>query len=132
MIQLLSALHLMVAALLGGLPAAPQATPVASPIGRGPGFELPTGTRADRARPIGALRCTRPAGRWAEAHVEVFARGRVVILPPGIGIARPRRQVGATVVRGRCSYPLHTADPTGVVGFRPGRRLTLGDLFAVW
>jgi hypothetical protein len=122
--------RLLVAALLGTAPHA--AGPVASPIGRGPRFELPPGARSDRGRPIGALRCGRSGGAWAAAHVEVFALGRVVILPPGIGVATPRRQVGAAVRSGRCTYPLRTLDPTGVVRFRPGRALDLADLFAVW
>ena len=62
----------------------------------------------------------------------MFALGRVVIIPPGVGVARPRLQVGAAVSGGRCSYPLRTTDPTGVIRFRPGRGLTLGDVFAVW
>jgi hypothetical protein len=55
-----------------------------------------------------------------------------VILPPGIGVAAPRREVGAVVRSGRCAYPVRTADPTGVVRFRPGRGLDLADVFAVW
>ncbi|HEX3328625.1 MAG TPA: hypothetical protein VHS27_01820 [Gaiellales bacterium] len=125
-------LRLVAAALLGGAAPAHQAAPVATPIGRGPAFELSTGARADRGAPISGLRCTAAAGRWQDAHVEVFARGRVLILPPGIGVARPRHAVGATVTGGRCSYPVRTTDPTGVVRYRPGRALRLGDLFAVW
>ena len=33
---------------------------------------------------------------------------------------------------GRCSYPVRTTDPTGVVRYRPGRGLDLADVFAVW
>jgi hypothetical protein len=120
--------RVIVALLAGGL----QTAPVATPIGRGPAFELGTGARADRGAPIGAMRCTSAAGRWQEAHLEVFARGRVVIVPPGIGIARPRRQVGAAVRAGRCSFPVRTTDPTGVVRFRPRRGRSLADVFAVW
>src|SRR5579871_1842303 len=125
--------RLLVAALLGAAhhPAAPTG-PVATPIGRGPRFELVPGQRADRGEPIGALRCGRAGGAWDEAHIEVFAAGRVVLLPPGIGVATPRRQVGAVVRSGRCVYPARTADPTGVVSFRPGRGLDLADVFAVW
>jgi hypothetical protein len=127
-----AALRLLAAALLGGSAPTHQPAPVATPIGRGPAFELVTGARADRGVPIAGLRCRAAAGRWEDAHVEVFARGRVVILPPGIGVARPRRAVGAAVSGGRCSYPVRTTDPTGVVRYRPGRGLDLGDLFAVW
>jgi hypothetical protein len=125
-------LRLVAAALLGGAVPAHQTAPVATPIGRGPAFELSTGARADRGAAIAGLRCTAAAGPWEDAHVEVFARGRVLILPPGIGVARPRQAVGAAVRRGRCSYPVRTTDPTGVVRYRPGRGLRLGDLFAVW
>jgi hypothetical protein len=124
-------LRLLAAALLGAAPAH-RAAPVATPIGRGPAFELSTGVRADRGAPISGLRCTAAAGTWRDAHVEVFARGRVLILPPGIGVARPRHAVGAAVTGGRCSYPVRTTDPTGVVRYRAGRHLRLGDLFAVW
>jgi hypothetical protein len=127
-----AALRLLAAALLGGVAPAHGPTPVATPIGRGPAFELATGARADRGAPVAGLRCTAAAGRWGDAHVEVFARGRVLLLPPGIGVARPRRAVGAAIRGGRCAYPLRTTDPTGVVRFRPGRGLELGDLFAVW
>jgi hypothetical protein len=127
-----AALRLLAAAILGGAVSGHGPAPVATPIGRGPAFELPTGARADRAAPVAGLRCTAAAGRWEDAHVEVFARGRVLLLPPGIGVARPRRAVGAAVRGGRCAYPVRTTDPTGVVRYRPGRRLDLGALFAVW
>ena len=53
-------------------------------------------------------------------HIELFARRRVVIVPPGIGVG-PRG----------CTYPLRTTAPTGVVHVAR-RGLTLGDLFRVW
>jgi hypothetical protein len=53
-------------------------------------------------------------------HVELFARRRVVIVPPGIGLG-PRG----------CTYPLRTTVPTGVVHVAR-HDLTLGDLFRVW
>jgi len=125
-------LRLVAAALLGAAVPAHQTAPVATPIGRGPAFELSTGARADRGAPIAGLRCAASASPWQDAHVEVFARGRVLILPPGIGVARPRHAVGAAVRGGRCSYPVRTTDPTGVVRYRRGRGLRLGDVFAVW
>jgi hypothetical protein len=126
-----AALRLLAAALLGAAPVHGPA-PVATPIGRGPAFEPGTGARADRGAPVAGLYCAAAAGRWQDAHVEVFARGRVLLLPPGIGVARPRQAAGAAIRGGRCSYPVRTTDPTGVVRYRPGRDLTLGDLFAVW
>jgi hypothetical protein len=52
------------------------------------------------------------------AHVEVFAKRRVAIVPSGIG-------------RGpECWYPASTTAPTGVVLLTGPQRL--GDLFRVW
>jgi len=124
-------LRMLAAALFAAAPSH-HVAPVATPIGRGPAFELATGARADRGAPIAGMRCAAAAGTWQDAHVEVFARGRVLILPPGIGVARPRHAVGAAVTGGRCSYPVRTTDPTGVVRYRAGRDVRLGDLFAVW
>ncbi len=82
-------------------------------------------------RPVGALRCERDRRPTHWVHVELFARGRVVLLPAGIGLAPPRRRDGA-YVRGRgCRYPVWTEEPTGLVAVAgPGR--TLADLAAVW
>jgi hypothetical protein len=84
------------------------------PIGVGPRYQ-PAALRRD-GRPVGGLRCA--SGRTFAVHVELFANRRVVIVPRGIGVAP------------RCTYPLSTTEPTGVVHVR-GRR-TLGDLFLVW
>lgn len=87
--------------------------------------------RAARAEPIAGLRCSRGGARRFGVHLELFAAKRVVLIPPGIGIAPPRRRNGAYVRRGRCSYPIRTREPTGVIEAEgPGR--TLGQLFAVW
>jgi hypothetical protein len=87
------------------------------PIGPAPRWQ-PTALRRTGA-PVGQLRCTRGGTRF-RVHLELFAERRVVIVPPGIGVAR----------RG-CSYPLRTTTPTGVVEAARGG-LTLGDLFRVW
>ena len=104
----------------------------ARPIGTGDRYQPGSLHRAaEDARPIGSLTCARRGGPVAWVHVELFARGRVVLVPPGIGIAAPRRQDGAYVRGGRCRYPLWTDEPTGLVAVqRSGLRL--GDLFAVW
>ena len=47
-------------------------------------------------------------------------------------MAPPRVQSGAYVRGGRCSYPLRTREPTGVIEIAHGTRATLGQLFAVW
>jgi hypothetical protein len=83
--------------------------------------------------PIGGLKCTSAAAARFGVHLELFAARRVVLIPPGIGIAPPRRQEGAYVRAGRCSYPLRTREPTGVIEVQAtGRTKTLGDLFAIW
>jgi hypothetical protein len=91
------------------------------------------GARAARAVPISGLKCTSAAAARFGVHLELFAARRVVLIPSGIGIAPPRRQEGAYVRAGRCSYPLRTREPTGVIEVQAtGRTKTLGDLFAIW
>lgn len=90
------------------------------PIGVGPRYHPAASNAAVAAgKPIGSLRCT-SGGRQFAVHVELFARRKVVIVPPGIG-AGPRG----------CGYPLRTSEPTGVIHVAR-RGLTLGDLFRVW
>ncbi len=129
-------LLLLLVGLLGrpdGPPAVPPSA-VPTPIGVGAAYRpAASGIRVDRALPVGGLTCR--AGRLPAfaAHVEVFARGRVVIVPPGVGVAPPRVASGAVVEGGRCRYPLWTLDPTGVVRVaRHSRVLVLGDLFRIW
>jgi hypothetical protein len=89
---------------------------VPTPIGRGPEFRPPA--LGSGAPPAAA--CTR--GRLAgpiRAHVELFARHRVVVVPAHIG------------VRAVCRYPIRTLTPTGVIEMSYGG-LALGDFFAVW
>jgi hypothetical protein len=106
--------------------------PIATPIGVGPRYHPPAApARVLRGEPVGALRCG-DGGRHFGVHLEVFARGRVVIVPAGIGVAAPRRRIGAFVRPRGCSYPVRTLDPTGVVEVRRGASLTLSGLFAVW
>ena len=66
-------------------------------------------------------------------HLELFAARRVVLVPPGIGIAPPRHERGAYVRGGRCEYPLRTREPTGLVEVEPREPpRALGRLFAIW
>lgn len=91
------------------------------------------GKRAARGLPIRGLRCTRRTQSRFGVHLELFAARRVVLVAPGIGIAPPRTSRGAYVTSGRCSYPVRTREPTGVVEVaRRARAVTLGDLFSVW
>lgn len=104
----------------------------ARPVGRGERFRpLPLGAAAAAGAPVGGLRCGPPAPAFG-AHLELFAGDRVVLVPAGIGLARPQVRDGAYVRRGRCAYPLRTREPTGVIEVGGARRLTLADLFALW
>lgn len=103
-----------------------------TPIGRGPEFLPPAAPAAvRRGLPVADLHCT-TSGRRFGIHLEVFARGRVVVVPSGIGVAVPFGRKGAYIVPRGCTYPLRTLAPTGVVEVARDKKLTLGDLFAVW
>jgi hypothetical protein len=109
----------------------PQTAPA---VGPSPRYRpLSVGAAAARGLPVAGLSCARAAGPRYGAHLELFAKRRVVLIPPGIGIAPPRHQQGAYVSGGRCSYPLRTREPTGVVEVAAtSPTKTLGQLFAVW
>jgi hypothetical protein len=102
------------------------------PIGKGPGFRLPAAPAAVlEGRPVGRLQCER-GGRRFGAHIELFVGRRVLIVPAGIGVARPWSEHLARLTPGGCSYAARTVEPTGVVEVRAGTRQTLGDVFALW
>jgi hypothetical protein len=104
-----------------------------TPIGSGRGFQPPAAPPAVGAgAPTAGLRCSRAPRRRFRVHVELFARRRVIIVPAGVGVARPLRRVLGRVVPGGCSYELRTLEPTGVVEVAAGRPLTLGALFRLW
>ena len=112
---------LAVALALAGPPLPPDVKPW--PIGVGPGFQPAAATpRVLAGEPIGRFRCTQTGGRRFGAHLELFVRRQVLLVPRGVGIARG----------GRCSYPLRTREPTGVIEIRRGTRATVGDLFRLW
>jgi hypothetical protein len=105
----------------GGPPLPPDVEPW--PIGVGPGFRPAAAPAAVLSgEPVGRFRCAPDRGRRFGAHLELFVRRRVLLVPAGVGVARG----------GRCSYPLRTREPTGVVEARRGTRATLGDLFRLW
>jgi len=104
------------------------AMPVPTPIGVGPDFTLAAGPPAA----VPGLDCTTGHRPRRSVHIELFARGRALLLPAGIGVGRPRRMAAGTVVGGRCRYPLATLDPTGTVRIAVSRTLLLGDLFRIW
>jgi hypothetical protein len=124
-------LTLVLTLLIGGSPLPPDVKPW--PIGVGPGYRLraaPTTVLA--GRPVGRLRCEENRARRFGAHLELFARRQVVIVPAGVGVARPFRVPFNRIVPGRCTYPLRTLDPTGVIEVRSGTKATLGDFFRLW
>lgn len=92
-------------------------------IGRGPAFQ---------PRPHAPRRCTPgPLAGRSRAHVELFARRRVVIVPAAIGLGGPLRREGGRIVAAGCRAGLRTLDPAGVIDF-DGAATTLGALFATW
>ena len=126
------------AAALGGCGAAARddASLVPRPVGDGPRFQPPALSSAvARAADVAGLGCSSRGATRYGAHVEVFAAGRVVVVPAGIGLAPPLRRQGAYVRGARCAYPLMTAEPTGLIEIArdgAGSQATLGTLFALW
>jgi hypothetical protein len=105
------------------------------PLGHGAAYRLPARPAAvSRGRAVAGLHCGRPGLAPYGAHVELFVADRVLTVPAGIGWAPPVRSSGARVAGGRCSYPLRTDDPSGlvVVDARRAAPATLGALFTVW
>src|SRR5215204_1988896 len=130
------ALAAAVAALLAGcgegVDEAPRLPPAVR-IGSGPAHRPPPlspGVRS--AAPAGRLRCTGNGRQRVGVHLEVFGGRRTVIVPAGIGIAPPWAGRAPYVRSGRCSYPVRTREPTGVIEVAAGARVTLGDFFEVW
>jgi hypothetical protein len=92
-----------------------------TPIGVGPAYHPRPAVHAMcRAAPL------RDGDRM---HLELFANGRVVIVPAAIGL-RGARQTFGRVNTARCRARVWSLDPTGVVHF--AGRTTLGDVFGVW
>jgi hypothetical protein len=71
-------------------------------------------------------------GRREQAHIEVFAENRVMLLAAGIGTRAPRRFSDARLTAAACFGDAVTLDPTGTVYFRAGTAVTLKDLFREW
>lgn len=116
-------------------PHGPLLARTAPSVGPGRRFRPPSlaNPRAAKGQPISRLRCEeRDRAPRFGIHLELFARGHVVLVAPGIGVAPPRSRQGAYVVGGRCTYPLRSREPTGVIEVARGANFTLGDLFQVW
>lgn len=108
-----------VPAVLATLTAAAALVPV--PIGAGPRFH-PAPAAHGACRPG-------PPAAGSRVHLELFAAGRVIVVPAGVGLRGARSRYGR-VFGARCRADLWTADPSGVVRFRGAR--TLGAFFRVW
>jgi hypothetical protein len=88
-----------------------------------------SGQTANAARPIDGIPCDQgeqPAVHF-HAHLDIFAGGRQVTVPAGIGIPSS----------GLCVYWIHTHDASGVIHIevpagRTVRSFTLGDFLAIW
>jgi len=106
---------------------------VPTPIGVTPEYRLAaTSAAVAAARPVGGFACSTASPLRFRAHLELFARKRVLLIPAGVGVAPPVRRDGAFVLGGRCLYPLRTREPTGVIEVAASRPVTLGDLFRIW
>jgi len=95
------------------------------PIGHGAAFHPP-------ARGPVPGDCRSGRGARNGAHVELFARNRVVLVAAGIGVRGPITRSGGRITQARCYGSLVTLEPTGVVLVRGGTRATLADLFHAW
>jgi hypothetical protein len=105
------------------------------PISVGPDARFqppPTGRAVAARRSVGPLRCTKQRLDRFGVHLEIFARQRVVVIPAGIGVAPPFVREGAYVRGGRCSYPVRTLEPTGLIEVANGERSSLGEFFRLW
>src|SRR5206468_4128684 len=100
---------------------------IPTPIGVGPRYHPPAGAHA-----AAGLRCSRAPVRRDGVHLELFAHGRVVLVPAGVGMRGPLLRDGARIARGRCSFPLRTREPTGTIEVARGTQATLGQVFAIW
>lgn len=113
MTSALAVLLAVLAAAIGAL--ASHDTAIPTPIGVGAGYTLAPGPPNQGVNDA----CVAGRSPRAAAHVELFARGRALLIPVGVGVGQG------------CRYSLWTSEPTGVVHLGSARP-TLGRLFALW
>jgi hypothetical protein len=90
--------------------------------------------------PVDAIRCeaSEQVLFHVHSHLAIFADGRPLTVPEGIGIAPPQgvqqTAQGPFVVNGKCFYWLHTHARDGIVHIESPiqRTYTLGDFFDIW
>ena len=111
-----SALAVLLAVLSAafGMPNSSTAA-VPTPIGVGTAYTLAPGPPS---RGVGDA-CTTGRSAVSAAHVELFAHGRALLIPVGVGVGQG------------CRHSLWTTEPTGVIHMSGGAA-TLGQLFAIW
>jgi hypothetical protein len=106
-----------------------QAPLVPTPIGAGPDFQPPARWPLAGAAAYGGLRSNLFGP--LRVHLELFAEGKVVVVPGGIGVSGGRTVLYSHIVDALWHGPAWTLDPGGVIHLaRPGLRLA--DVFAVW
>ena len=99
------------------------------PIGAGPEYQPAARWPLAGAAAFGGLRGDVGAG--ARMHLELFANGRVIVVPGGIGVSGGRTTLYGFVTDALWHAPAWTLQAGGVIHLaRPGLRL--GDVFAVW
>lgn len=76
--------------------------------------------------------CSRSLGRRDGVHIELFAANKVMLIAQGIGTRGPRKYFAGRIAGAACFGDLVTIDPTGLLLVRPGRRLTVSELFRSW
>ncbi len=102
-------------------------------VGPGPHFRPRPWSRVVRfGLPVDGLRCRSRQALDDLAHVELFAANHVVVVPAGIGVTPPARLRAGRIVGERCSYPLRTLEPTGLLLMGAPRHYTVGELFDLW
>lgn len=119
----------------GAQPLPPTLPPDAVPLAAGPGALYRPRARpatVERGLPVAGMRCSRSHVSTFGAHVELIVERRIVLVPAGIGQAPPLRSRNGRITGARCSYPLLTRDPTGLVEVTRGAPRFLGDLFELW
>lgn len=93
----------------------PSTAAVPTPIGVGAAYTLAPGPPLRGAGDA----CASGRSAVSAAHVELFAQGRALLIPVGVGVGQG------------CRHSLWTTEPTGVIHMSGGEA-TLGRLFAIW
>ncbi|HUY60786.1 MAG TPA: hypothetical protein VMW49_02815 [Candidatus Dormibacteraeota bacterium] len=112
-----------------GIPGPPPSPYLTHVVGR------PTG------QPVSGIQCDNPPKLvyHHHAHLAIFAAGKPVVVPAGIGIPGPLgitagNSPSISVPGGRCLYWLHTHTADGLIHIETpvNRTFTLGQFFAIW